>query len=68
MKKPKIHIFDSFEEADDFTKKERLKLSPSERIELCYELSLASWELHKGKLPEASLRDPSEIKFRDLKE
>ena len=50
MKKPVINIFDTFEDADDFTRRERLKMTPSELIELCYELSIATWELHYGEL------------------
>ena len=68
MKKPVINIFDTFEDADDFTRRERLKMTPSELIELCYELSIATWELHYGELPKESLKNNPNISIRDLKE
>jgi hypothetical protein len=66
--KPVIRTFDSFADADAYTEEEQLSLTPEERIELCYLISMAGFELHHGELPQARLRDCRSFKVVGLKD
>lgn len=66
--KPTIKVFESFEDADAYAEEEQLRLTPEERIELCFQLSIAGWELHHGSLPQESIRANPNIIVKSLHE
>ena len=66
MKELRMQVFDSFEEADSHTRKQRVAMSASELIESCYQLSIASWQLHKGHVRFQLRKENPTIVLRDL--
>jgi hypothetical protein len=63
--KPVIRTFNSHEEAEAFLLAERKALSPQERIELCFQVSMQVWQLHHPDTPTSSLRENPRIEVRD---
>jgi hypothetical protein len=60
-----IRTFDSHEEADAFVLAERLAMTPAERLNLCFRISMQGWRLHNPKKPMGSLRENVKIEVRD---
>ena len=64
--KPIIRTFDSHAEADEFSRQQDMAMTPVERLELCYRISIEGWKLHNpGKTPQ-SIRESGHVEVRDL--
>ena len=61
-------VFDSHTAADDYLIEYHRGLTPSQRILLCYEISLHGWRLHNPATPVIPLKENPQIRIRGLKE
>ena len=65
MKKT-FQIFDSHEDADNFLIDQNRKMSPSERLRLCYSISIHGWKLHHPSDRIVPLRENVQFRIRSL--